>query len=62
MSVPKWSFVFLQQNTKFYSCTQTAIHFFFLFFFYSEIQNSTVLLKRLFVFHSEKRNLELYAL
>ena len=36
--------------------------FFFLFFFYSEIQNSTVLLKRLFVFHSEKRNLELYAL
>ena len=33
MRVPKWSFVFLQQNTKFYSCTQTAIHFFFCFFF-----------------------------
>ena len=25
--VPKWAFVFLQRNTKFHSCTQTAIRF-----------------------------------
>ena len=28
MSVPKWSFAFLQRNAKFYSCTQTAIRYF----------------------------------
>ena len=27
MRVPKWQFVFLQRNTKFYNCTQKTIHF-----------------------------------
>ena len=26
--VYKWSFIFSQRNTKFYSCLQTVIHFF----------------------------------
>ena len=28
MHVPKRPFIFLQRNTKFYSCTQTVIRFF----------------------------------
>ena len=54
MRVPKRPFVFLQQNTKFYSCLQTAIccytakyetlqlHSSRHLFFYSQIQNFTV--------------------
>ena len=72
MRVPKWPFVFLQQNTKFQSCTQTAIRFFTAkyeilklhpnghSFFYSKIQNYTVVLKLPFVFYSDIRNLEFY--
>ena len=51
MRVPKRSFVFLQRNTKFYSCTQTASHS----LFYSEIRNFTIASKRLFVFDSTMR-------
>ena len=28
MRVPKWPFIFLELNAKFYSCTQTAIRYF----------------------------------
>ena len=72
MRVPKRPFVFSLRNTKFYSCTQTAIRLFTAeyeilqlcpnghFFFHSEIQNFTVVPKRLFIFYSEIQNLELF--
>ena len=53
--VPKRAFVFLQRNTEFHSCTQRAIRF-----FYSEMQNFTVVPKRPFVFHNKIENFESY--
>ena len=68
MRVPKRLFVFLQQNTKFQSCTQTAIRFFTAKYeilklypnghpiFYDEIRNFKVVPKRPLVFYSEIQN------
>ena len=69
--VPKRSFVFLQQNKKFYICTQTAIRFLQQNTkFYSCTQTVIRFLQRntkfysctetAILFHSEIRNLELY--
>ena len=65
--VYKWSFIFSQRNTKFYSCLQTVIHFFTAkyeilqlstnghSFFHSEIRNFTVVFKRSFVFNYKQQ-------
>ena len=72
IGVPKRPFVFSQQSTKFYSCTQTAIRFFTVKY---EILQFTQMIIRFFTtkyeilqlypnghsfFNSEIRNLELY--
>ena len=73
MRVPKRPFVFSQRNTKFYSCTQTAIRFLQrntksriapkwpFFFFYNETQNLKFVPKRLIrISPKEIRNLTIY--
>ena len=69
MCVPKWPFVFLQRNAKFYSCTQTAICYFTAKYeilqlysnghslFYSEMQNFETLPKQPFRFFTTKHKI-----
>ena len=56
MRVLKRPFVFLQRDTKFCSCTQTVICF-----LTAKCKILKTVPKRPFIFHSERRNLELYA-
>ena len=55
MRVPKRPFVFSQQNTKFYSCTQTAIRF-----LQRNTKSYSCTQTAIRFFYSEIRNLELY--
>ena len=69
MRVPKWPFVFLQQNANFYSCTQSAIRYFTAkyeilqlysngySFFYSEMRNFETLPKQPFRFIKTKHKI-----